>query len=132
MASTVSEFTYDLQDVLGGSAKVRVELRTESGRYWARATPANLEGVAGSFEIGTVKLQLRQRVQSGGVWLGWESWVTKKSNAVLVSEGQEWTDDTYNPPNSTSTVQQQVRAAFTSSYPEGGDPSTQGTPGTTT
>ncbi len=127
--STVAEFTYDLQDAYGGKATVRVELRKDGGNFWARATPSKIEGAGDAAVIGTLKLQSRTRTMSGGVWLAWSSWVTEKPLKFTVGDGQVSTAK-YNPPNSTSTIQNQVRAALTAS-PEPGNPETQGTSGYT-
>lgn len=111
MATTVAEFTANLIDAVGENAKMHVELRTDGTRYWARATPSGLSGVGAGAKLGVVRLEIRERDLSQSS--AWGSWVTKKSKNVVAGDGQVWTDESYNPPNSTSTLKFQVCAGYT-------------------
>ncbi len=116
-AHTDGDFTLELDTTTGNiRLNVRVELRHNSPRWWARATPywRSTDGTygGGGNQLGTVKLQKRKRLVGSGS-SGWESWSTMKSKSVTLSGGQVWTDDSYNPVNSDTTYDRQIRAAFT-------------------
>lgn len=131
--STVKLEYYALSDIFnqGGGApdpRIRLELRKDGAKFWSRGTPLYIGGVGNSTKLGTLLFQLRTRVMSGMLWMPWESYITKKTNDMFVGEGVEWTV-AVDPPNSTSTRQYQVRAAFTSSFHVAGQATTQGTGG---
>lgn len=112
-AVTEDEITVDVGSSSGNiSMLVRVELRHNSPRWWTRATPfcsASTCG-GGASTVGVAKIQVRQRPVGGS----WGSWSTKESKTVTADPGDsQWTDDSYNPPNSNSSYDRQIRSAFT-------------------
>lgn len=85
------------------------QLRHNSPYWWTRwvLTDTSITTIPG--QLGTIKVQVRERAYGEP----WAAWVTKRSKTVLHSDTTVWTDETYNPPNSTSTMERQIRAVFT-------------------
>jgi hypothetical protein len=105
-AATREEFTVSIP-VDNANGAVRVELRQNGNKWWARATSQNI--AASGISLGTVKLEKRQRQIISGVA---DAWSTAKSKTVI-SGSQVWTDENYDPPASTTNYTVEICASLT-------------------
>lgn len=88
-----------------------VELRHNSPRWWTRVTPycSNATCGGGASTIGTAYVEVRKRPVGGS----WQAWTAVKSKKISADVNQsQWTDDSYNPTNSSSTYDRQIRSTF--------------------
>jgi hypothetical protein len=90
-----------------------VQLRKDGGKRWVRALVDAEISQPTSTVQSTIKLQLRSRASGTTAWSAWADTKTK-SFYPLRGSGTYYTDESYDPPNSSSNVDYQIRAVMVS------------------
>lgn len=119
-AETVKEITF--QGLLGtfSNATLRIQLRRNGAKWWARALWDDGNAGAGRTKIGTLKLRVSDSAH--------ETFYTKKTKVLYSDDTTIWTDETYDPPNGRKILARFVANwAVSTYYPKG-----QSTPRATT
>lgn len=111
MAAATTRATITYQGLLAPfhNATLLIDLRQDGAYWWARARFNDGNSGAANVNLGTLKIQLRERAYGEP----WAAWVTKKTKVLSADDTSVTTDSKYNPPNSNSSMARQVRAAFT-------------------